>query len=393
VKTVLLTDPEQRATLAAARSLAKAGYRVVTAGYSRGIAGVSKSVTEHVALDPDGTREDTVFVQAVLDIARRVQADVIVPITDVASRALLMQRSTFPMPVAGPSADAYARASDKATLLALSATLDIRVPRQAVATGPITEERELSQLPFPLAMKPSSTVSFVDGVARKLTVNYAADTAAVRSVFDRLPPSAYPLLLQERIFGEGIGVFLYRRHQRTLCQFSHRRIREKPPSGGVSTYRESVAVDPPVLAQCERLLDALAYEGAAMIEFKRDLATGELVLMEINARLWGSLQLAVDAGVDFPRLLVADALGDPLPSMTAPRIGVRTYWELGELDHALAIARKSRQALGVPADFAIGAGAALRALLDRRRADRAEVFRFSDPAPFLEELRVWLSGH
>ena len=41
-----------------------------------------------------------------------------------------------------------------------------------------------------------------------------------------------------------------------------------------------------------------------MVEFKTDNQTGEPVLMEVNGRFWGSLQLATDAGVDFPRLLL-----------------------------------------------------------------------------------------
>ncbi len=50
-----------------------------------------------------------------------------------------------------------------------------------------------------------------------------------------------------------------------------------------------------------------------MVEFKADARTGTPYLMEINGRFWGSLQLAIDAGVDFPAILVAAALGAPIP--------------------------------------------------------------------------------
>ena len=42
-----------------------------------------------------------------------------------------------------------------------------------------------------------------------------------------------------------------------------------------------------------------------MVEFKLDARDGVAKLMEINGRFWGSLQLAVDAGVDFPAILSA----------------------------------------------------------------------------------------
>src|SRR5678815_1154177 len=97
-------------------------------------------------------------------------------------------------------------------------------------------------------------------------------------------------------------------------RFAHRRIREKPPSGGVSVLSESVAADPETVRKSLALLSALDWNGTAMVEYKQDRVTGQRYLMEINGRFWGSLQLAIDAGVDFPALLVAAALGEhPAP--------------------------------------------------------------------------------
>ena len=49
----------------------------------------------------------------------------------------------------------------------------------------------------------------------------------------------------------------------------------------------------------QELLDELNWHGVAMVEFKVT-EDGTPYLMEINTRFWGSLQLAIDAGVDFP---------------------------------------------------------------------------------------------
>ena len=37
-----------------------------------------------------------------------------------------------------------------------------------------------------------------------------------------------------------------------------------------------------------------------MVEFRIEHGTGEAYLMEVNGRIWGSLQLAIDAGVNLP---------------------------------------------------------------------------------------------
>ncbi len=174
--------------------------------------------------------------------------------------------------------------------------------------------------------------------------------------------------------------------------FSHRRIREKPPSGGVSVYRESIAADAGLVARSRALLDRFSWQGVAMIEFKVDEATGTPYLMEINGRFWGSLQLAVDAGVDFPALLIALAQGENPPPVTRYRPGVRSRWWLGDVDHLLARIRRTSAELALPP----GAPSRLRAIFDFltlwKPGDRSEIFRWRDPAPALRELRLWVQG-
>jgi predicted ATP-grasp superfamily ATP-dependent carboligase len=127
-----------------------------------------------------------------------------------------------------------------------------------------------------------------------------------------------------------------------------------------------------------------------MIEFKQDAQSGEYVLMEINARLWGSVQLAVDAGVDFPAALVDYSLGNPLSSPEQIRYHTRSVWELGEVDHALALARRSARDLHLQKHVATGWKAALDVLMDHRKGDLPEVWDVSDPLPFAVELWHWL---
>jgi predicted ATP-grasp superfamily ATP-dependent carboligase len=77
----------------------------------------------------------------------------------------------------------------------------------------------------------------------------------------------------------------------------HRRIREYPITGGASTAAESF-YDPALRDLRLTLLRALNWHGVAMVEFKKDQRDGTHKL--INAKFWGSLDLAIAAGVDFP---------------------------------------------------------------------------------------------
>jgi predicted ATP-grasp superfamily ATP-dependent carboligase len=55
------------------------------------------------------------------------------------------------------------------------------------------------------------------------------------------------------------------------------------------------------------------------------------LLMEINARLAGTIENAVQAGVDLPLMIWRSATGLDVAPMTAYRCGVRTRWLHGDL--------------------------------------------------------------
>ena len=112
----------------------------------------------------------------------------------------------------------------------------------------------------------------------------------------------------------------------------HKRLREYPPTGGASTYRESIFRQD-LREYGERILKALSWYGPAMVEFKLDKQDNTLKLMEINGRLWGSLPLAIVAGVDFPYLLYRFYLsGESPPSNCNYEVGVKCHWTIpGEL--------------------------------------------------------------
>jgi len=246
-------------------------------------------------------------------------------------------------------------------------------------------------LAYPLVLKPARSIGESVGRRVKLGVRHVLHPSGLATALDALPDAAYPQLLQERVVGPGVGVFLLIWNGELKAAFSHRRIREKPPSGGVSVYRESIPLDPELLARSRALLDRFGWHGVAMIEYKLDEASGTPYLMEVNGRFWGSLQLAVDAGIDFPALLAGLALGeDPEPVMSY-RAGVRSRWWLGDVDHLLARLRRSAVELALPPGTP-GRWGALADFLTLRRSDRNEILRRDDPGPFFHELGQWLRG-
>jgi predicted ATP-grasp superfamily ATP-dependent carboligase len=388
---VLVLDGEQRAALAVTRSLGRQGCAVhVGSSVARSLAGGSRQAASETA-QPDPLNSGAAYARAVAALAHQVGATVVIPAAEPSTLALLEHRTLLGETVL-PTSDLehFRRASDKESVLALAATLGIDVPRQWRVSGDPLEHRAIPDGEFPLVVKPARSVAGAEGSRQKVGVRYAHSRRQLDEAVAELGPAAGPFLLQAKAEGPGLGIFLLRWNGQLLASFAHRRIREKPPSGGVSVCCESVAAPAGLLQRSVALLEALDWNGVAMIEFKRDRRTQRDYLMEINPRFWGSLQLAIDAGVDFPWLLLQAALGRPAAAVMTWTPGRRSRWWWGEIDHLIARVRHSRAALELPADAPGVAATAAQVLLPWRPGQRSDVFRLSDPAPGWRESIAWI---
>jgi len=385
---ILLTDGDDRIALAAARSLGRAGHRViVTASHARSLAGVSRHCRSEECVANAFTAPER-FIADLEHVVARHRVDLLLPISEASMALVLLHRERFAgvtIPFGG--FDAWLALNDKVRVLDLARSLGIDGPRYELVDSR-GDVHELARRPrsYPVYVKPTrSTALGEDHRLLTSVVTRVRDMDELIAALSAVSPAHYPVMLQEPVHGQGVGIFLCRWRGVVVAQFGHRRIREFPRTGGVSVVRESVALDGDELAASAALLAALGWAGVAMLEFRRDSRTGRLVLMEINGRFWGSLQLAIDAGVDFPALLVQAATHGPEGPPPAYRTGVRSRWFWGDVDFLVQMVRERRAEGGTlrasVADF----------LRDSGPSVRSEVFRYSDPFPGLLESYRWIA--
>lgn len=383
---VLVTDADQRVALAVVRSLGRAGYRVHACSSStRPLAAASRFCRSHTIV-PDALTDPERFVDAVSGLARKRGADVLLPLTDASVLPTLSHRERFaPTRIPLPRLEAFRTAADKVAVQSLARSCGFEIPAQLTAARP-GDRIDARGLRFPVVLKPHASV--VAGM--KHAVRYAAAPRELEDLLLDLPEAAFPVLIQERVVGSGMGLFLLVWEGRLRAAFAHRRLLEKPPSGGVSVRCESMGPATGLLDSAERLLRALDWQGVAMVECKAERDSGRAYLMEVNGRFWGSLQLAIDAGVDFPVMLVRLALGLPVTPVTGWRSPTRLRWSLGEVDHILTRLRRRSDALCLPPDVpALGAVVA-GFFTAPFTGFRGEVLRWNDPLPAVREALNWL---
>jgi len=391
--TVFVTDGDERPALAIVRALGRRGVRTIV-GDERAVnlASTSKYCSRRVAY-PSPYDNCEAFEQFLLDFVARERVDVLLPVTDVTTRAVcaLQEQLGRRTALAVPPFDAFEAVTDKGTLAEHANRCGVPVPRTCAIEGIESLDRVIDRFEYPVVVKPvRSRLQTARGWMAG-SVHYARSARELRDLYARHEYlAAHPSLVQQRIVGPGIGVFVLFNRGELLETFAHRRLREKPPAGGASVLCESQTVPDSLRGHAVSLLGSLGWHGVAMMEYKQDHRTGEFFLMEVNGRFWGSLQLAIDAGIDFPRLVCELALGHR-PQLAEPyAVGVRSRWLLGDLDHLIMRLFKSDRSLQLPGS----APSRVRALVDfvASAADgsRDGIRDVADPRPFLHELRRYV---
>jgi predicted ATP-grasp superfamily ATP-dependent carboligase len=331
---VLLLDGNSLASLAFTRSLGRAGVRVTVGDPSADAPVRSSRYCARYVQYPSPLAEPAVFRAWLFQEVARGEYGVLIGTTDCTLPLLDEWRDELApyLQVALPSREAFHRAYDKAATLELARQLGMAIP----PTHVINSEAELEQLAqgdrWPLVLKPRSSVQPSGQERIAAGVEYAWDGKELRRSFAAMHEKCPWPLVQEYVPGAGIGCFYLLHHGKALARFQHRRIRDKKPTGSGSCLRESVAPDTAQLAAGERLLRAMNWDGLAMVEYKVDV-DGTAYLMEVNPRPWGSMQLAVEAGVDFPLLWYRVWSGGAVEEVHEYRVGVQCRYLVGDLYH------------------------------------------------------------
>jgi predicted ATP-grasp superfamily ATP-dependent carboligase len=324
---ILVTDAGWAPALAIIRSLARAGAEVIAAAPPATSAGFFSRHTAARLRYPSAELDPHGAVEAILTGARRFRADLVVPLTDRLAVGLSDAAHRFDgvCPVTLPHPSALEVSRDKAATLVVARSLGLRVPRTLLVRTVDEARQAAAAMTWPLVLKPQYSHHSVDeGPLRTFAVLFADSPEELARKMASYEGRC-PVLLQEFVPGWGEGVELLLHDGRPLAAFQHRRLREVPPTGGTSSLRESVPLDPSLYEQAAGLLGQLRWTGLAMVEFR--VHDGNAVLMEVNGRVWGSLPLAVHSGMDFPMRLAELYLSGPPPDgaplATTYRHGVR----------------------------------------------------------------------
>jgi predicted ATP-grasp superfamily ATP-dependent carboligase len=105
-----------------------------------------------------------------------------------------------------------------------------------------------------------------------------------------------------------IGVYAAQDYE-VLGLFTGRKVRGFPPDIGDCIVGQVEEVPQRLKDMVKQMCQEIGYHGIAEFEFKRDAATGEFKLIEINPRSWSWVGITPACGVSLPWIAYADLTG------------------------------------------------------------------------------------
>ena len=232
-----------------------------------------------------------------------------------------------------PDPDRVEELVDKVRFQALAEALSLPVPAsRVVQPGPGTSPPDLSDLGFPLILKPHQHDDGRWKAFERCRKALRVDTPqALGALWPQLTVVG-TLVAQRYIDGPESSIESYHVYvdaqDKIVGEFTGHKLRTLPRECGQTTALRITPIED--VAECGRaLVRALDLRGVAKFDFKR-APDGSLHLLEVNPRfnLWH--HPGARAGVNLPALVFADLAGRPRPPVAPTAAEVRwcSPWDL-----------------------------------------------------------------
>jgi len=315
---VLITNAESAKALVVARSLGRKKIPVYVSGQDRLSPTFFSKYIQKKYLYADPEKKPEQFIKDILRIIADCKPRVLIPINNTETLLLAKNRHRLPKEIVFPFDDyqKMVQLSDKYSLYKLAKSLHVPVP--------LTTTTPSKKLHYPLVLKQRNK-SGNKGLAyihnqSELEAHYQPHTNQI---------------IQEYIQGQARGVSCLFNHGKLIAFLTHQRLREYPITGGPATYRQSIG-HPEMEKDAIKLLKSLHWHGLAMTEFKYNPQTHQYYLIEVNPRVWGSINQGVCSGVDFPYLLYQMAIGKIPKPIKNYQLQVKTRFYYNDVRSILA---------------------------------------------------------
>ena len=334
-----ILDASLRQSLMTARSLGRRGKRIVALETSnilkrsKHVPTFSSRWCQAAIIEPGYEQQVAPFVTRLMQALDSTGARLLISSSDGTIAVLRQHRAELEqreVRLALAKESALEIAISKEQTLAVAEHLGLNIPRGVMLTAESDVSAALHEIGLPAVVKPTESWLWSQQQGTRLNCQLVTTPEEARHAVRQLTQFGGKVLFQQFLSGRQESISILYDRGDVYARFAQWTRRAHPPLGGVSTYRQSIALPVDTTEQAERLIRAIDLEGYAQVQFRRD-SSGKPYLMEINPRLTSGVELAVRAGIDFPYLVYQWANQEPIDRINWYRPGVKMRYLEGDL--------------------------------------------------------------
>lgn len=331
---VIITSGYSRKALAIVRDLGSKNIKTFVGDTSRFAMSFFSKYCYKKFIYKNPVNNEKQFIKKILEVSKK-DKETIFPINDEENLIISEKRSLFEdLNICLPNHETLLLSYNKFKITKFVSNLGIPTPTTYYPRNMNELKSLLNHIVFPVVIKP------IIGFGAH-GVRYASNKQKLLDNFIEIKKRFGEVIVQEFIEGPVENSFGYSSlflNGKEKAFFVHRKLRTFPVEGGPSTFRMSVR-NKEIEKYGREILKKLNWNGIAMLEFKIDTKDKKPKFLEINPRFWGSLSLAIYAGVDFPYFLYKITQGEKVKKIKRYKIGVKSLYLLGDIGNFFKTSR------------------------------------------------------
>lgn len=321
---ILVTDGRSLAALAAIRSLGKDGHTIHCGeSFKHNLSSYSKYVNSRVVY-PDPDEDSDEFVKFLLKECRQESYDFVIPVRDATTLSISKYKETFKKytTLLVSEHETLSAMMDKGETIRLAQQADVPVPNTWFPED-TAKETIRDKVDYPVLVRPRRS-------SGSRGIRYVSHPSEFDEAFEFVSQEYGLPLVQEYIDHSGghfsIGT-VFNTNSTPVATHVYEETKQYPVSGGPAV--EAVSVSPPDWTEeLLQLLEHVEWVGPAHMDVLFDPNSNEPKLLEVNPRLWMSIQVAISSGVDVPNIIASIVNGTETTKVRDYETDIKYRWVL-----------------------------------------------------------------
>lgn len=317
-KRVLVLGGEENPALPVLKSLGSKGVHLTVASHVACAPGLWSRYTTARLRSPNPWEGEERYTEWALGICRSGEFDLVIPLGEMSSLWIAKNQNQFLSytQIPFPDVKTYMIGRDKALTMKAAAQLGIPIPKTYYPDeGPIDDIA--CRISYPAVIKPR-----ISYAARGIF--FPENKSELKKLYSYAAARFGGCIIQEFIPQTGMQ-YKAESIQDSTGQVKAIGVYDKPryypTTGGSSTLNRTV-YRPDICKLTKTFVEGIGWFGIGDCDFIEDPRDGVVKLMEINPRFTRSIRILVEAGLDFPAMLLRAALGEELSQQNFYKIGL-----------------------------------------------------------------------